>query len=258
MSNGGSKRDRWRDETFEPKRLGQEGGAGKRVIGKSRGGGRRSAIFRLIGRKKETLYRSRRRRRWPRNRTTGSVHRSGKLEGGPGALTPARCRCWSGSAFLPGPICRGWSSRDVPPAVSSIHVTADKISPAPPKAMKITLEFVGWLDERLYSRAVCGLLEKRAICPPLEAERNFERRERGGEERERERESVHRTSWRGVPRVLYVLRVSNVQFLGDGTFFFFLLTVYLHIGSQPKSKISNRSFHPIGLDRLAKLKYRRR
>lgn len=179
MSNGGSKRDRWRDETFEPKRLGQEGGAGKRVIGKSRGGGRRSAIFRLIGRKKETLYRSRRRRRWPRNRTTGSVHRSGKLEGGPGALTPARCRCWSGSAFLPGPICRGWSSRDVPPAVSSIHVTADKISPAPPKAMKITLEFVGWLDERLYSRAVCGLLEKRAICPPLEAERNFERRERG-------------------------------------------------------------------------------
>lgn len=180
MSNGGSKRDRWRDETFEPKRLGQEGGAGKRVIGKSRGGGRRLAIFRLIGRKKETLYRSRRRRRWPRNRTTGSVHRSGKLEGGPGALTPARCRCWSGSAFLPGPICRGWSSRDVPPAVSSIHVTADKISPAPPKAMKITLEFVGWLDERLYSRAVCGLLEKRAICPPLEAERNFERRERGG------------------------------------------------------------------------------
>lgn len=51
--------------------------------------------------------------------------------------------------------------------------------------MKITLEFVGWLDERLYSRAVCGLLEKRAICPPLEAERNFERRE-GGEGGERE------------------------------------------------------------------------
>ena len=58
--------------------------------------------------------------------------------------------------------------------------------------MKITLEFVGWLDERLYSRAVCGLLEKRAICPPLEAERNFEAKREG--EREGERERVVRMS----------------------------------------------------------------
>lgn len=83
------------DVTRLSKRLGQEGGAGKRVIGKSgRGGGRGGGqqFFASLAVKRRRFIVSRR-RRWPRNRTTGSVHRSGKLEGGPGALTPARCRC---------------------------------------------------------------------------------------------------------------------------------------------------------------------
>lgn len=74
---------------------------------------------------------------------------------------------------------------------------------------------------RLYSRAVCGLLEKRAICPPLEAERNFERRERGGGGRERERVSPSNF----LTRASCALRVSNVQFLVSMESFSF--TVYI-------------------------------
>lgn len=77
-----------------PKRARQEGGGPivnelleNRVRGAPRE--RRSAIFRLIGCKKETLYRS--------NGGSGDVTErrgsNGKFEGGPGALTPARCRC---------------------------------------------------------------------------------------------------------------------------------------------------------------------
>lgn len=209
------------DVTRLSKRLGQEGGAGKRVIGKSgRGGGQQ--FFASLAVKRRRFIVSRR-RRWPRNRTTGSVHRSGKLEGGPGALTPARCRCWSGSAFLPGPICRGWSSRDVLPAVSSIHVTADKISPAPPKAMKITLEFVGWLDERAYIRALCVGCWRSERYVLLSRRSAISRGEREEGEGEKERESVHRTSWRGLPR--RAIRVSNVQFLVSMESFSF--TVYI-------------------------------
>lgn len=119
--------------------------------------------------------------------------------------------------------------------------------------MKITLEFVGWLDERLYSRAVCGLLEKRAICPPLEAERNFEAKRKGEREGEREREGGSQSielldAGFHVCFTCYEFRTSN-----SFSFFSYNLSLY-RIGSQ--SKISNRSFYPIGLDKLAKLKDR--
>lgn len=93
--------------------------------------------------------------------------------------------------------------------------------------MKITLEFVGWLDERLYSRAVCGLLEKRAICPPLEAERNFEARERErGREREREREGVSPSNFLTRASTC-ALRVTSFE---RPIPFLFFLTIYLYIG----------------------------
>lgn len=91
--------------------------------------------------------------------------------------------------------------------------------------MKITLEFVGWLDERLYSRAVCGLLEKRAICPPLEAERNFEAKRKGEREGEREREGGSQSIelLDAGFHVCFTCYEFRVQFL----FFFFLQFIFI-------------------------------
>lgn len=80
-----------------------------------------------------------------------------------------------------------------------------------------------------------------------------EKREGGGGEGEGEGVSPSNFLTRGST---CALRVASFErpIPRRWNLFFFFLTVYLHIGSQPKSKISNRSFHPIGLDGLAKLK----